>query len=106
MEMITYKNNPVMQRYVDRLGEAGALVRAAKVDIFGADSRRLMSTEEAADYVETAVHQEFKKISQKLSKQVSSDVCNVILAVLRLVLDHPELINDIDYAIQSAMKRW
>jgi hypothetical protein len=104
--MITYETNPAMKQYIDRIKEAGAIVRSAKNDIFDISEQRLMTTEEAAHHVETKVQWAFEGLSAKFSKRVSNEVCDTIVAVVHLALNHPELINDIEYAIQGAMKKY
>jgi hypothetical protein len=104
--MITYKSNPAMQQYIDRIKEAGEIVRSAKHDVFGVSATTLMTTEEAACHLETMVQWAFAGLSEKLSKRVSNDACATILSTVHLALNHPELINDIEYAIQGAMKKY
>jgi hypothetical protein len=104
--MITYENNSAMQQYTDRIKEAGKIVRSAKHDIFGIDEKALMSTEEAAHHIETMTQWGFAGLSDKLSKRVSNEACEMILTTIHLAINHPELINDIEYAIQGAMKKW
>jgi hypothetical protein len=104
--MITCENNSAMQEYITRIKEAGAIVRSAKHDILGIDEKTLMTTEEAARCIETLTQWAFTGLSEKLSKRVSNDVCSTIIDTLHLAINHPELINDIEYAIQGAMKRY
>jgi hypothetical protein len=106
IQMITYKSNPAMQRYVDRLKEAGEIVRSAKHDVFGISETVLMTTEEAALYLETEVQRAFAGLSEKLSKRAGNEACDEILSIVSLALNHPELINDIEYAVQGAMKKY
>jgi hypothetical protein len=104
--MMTYENNPAMKRYIDRIKEAGEIVRSAKVSILGIDRERFMSAEEAAHRLETVIQREFTGLSKKLSKRVSSDACDAITSVVGFAHTYPELINDVEYAIQCAMKKW
>jgi hypothetical protein len=103
---ITYEPNSTMQQYIDRIKEAGEIVRSAKHDILGISEKALMTTDEAALHLETMVQWAFAGLSDKLSKRVSNEACDTIVAVVHLALNHPELINDIDYAIQGAMKKY
>jgi hypothetical protein len=104
--MITYKYNSTMQQYIDRIKEAGEIIRSAKHDILGISETTLMTTEEAANHVETNVQRAFAGISEKLPKRMSNEACDMILSAVHLVMNHPELINDIEYAIQGAMKKY
>jgi|LSPZ01.1.fsa_nt_gi predicted Ser/Thr protein kinase len=104
--MITYESNPSMKQYIDRIKEAGEIVRSAKHEILGIGEKALMTTEEAAQRIESHVQNEFVRLSERLPKYVSNDICGTIISVVHLALNHPELINDIEYAINGAMKRW
>jgi hypothetical protein len=103
--MITYENNSAMQQYVDRLKEAGEIVRSAKHDIFGVHKESFKSTEEAARYVETMYFWAFSEVSRKLSKRISNQVCDTIISLVNLAVNNPELINDIEHSLQNAMKK-
>jgi hypothetical protein len=102
--MITYGNNFAMQQYVGRIKEAGKIVRSAKVDIFGVSEESFKSTEDAAIVVETKYYWAFSELSRKLSKRVSNQACDMIISVVNLAINNPELINDIENSIQNAMK--
>jgi phosphosulfolactate synthase (CoM biosynthesis protein A) len=104
--MITYESNPSMKQFIDRIKEAGEIVRSAKHEVLGISEKSLMTTEEAARHIETMVQWGFAGLSEKLSKRTSNEACDMIVSVVQLALNHPELINDIDYAIRGAMKRW
>jgi hypothetical protein len=104
--MLTYESNSAMQQYVDRLREAGKIVRSAKTDVFGVSGDSFKSTEEAARYVETKCFWAFSGLSKKLSKKVSNQACDLIISVVNLALNNPELVNDIEHSIQSAMKNY
>jgi hypothetical protein len=102
--MIIYDKNSAMQRYVDNLINAGRIIRAAKRDVFGVSEKLLLTTEEAEVFIKASVKPSFADLAGKLSKKAGSEACDAILGALHLVLNHPELINDIADAIQTGMK--
>jgi hypothetical protein len=104
--MITYETNSSMQQYIDRIKDAGEIVRKAKTEHLGINAKTLMTTEEAAKHIETMTQWAFASLSDNLSKRISNEACDMILATVNLAINHPELINDIEYAIRGAMKRW
>jgi F0F1-type ATP synthase membrane subunit b/b' len=104
--MINYENNTVMKQYINRIKEAGEIIRSAKHDVFGISEKTLMTTEETAYHIERMAQEEFTDLSEKLSKRMSNEACDTIIAMVHLAMNHPELINDIEYAVQGAMKRY
>jgi methionine synthase II (cobalamin-independent) len=102
--MITYEKNAAMQQYVNEIAKAGEIVRNAKKKIFNIDEKVLGTTEEAY----TRSLPDFDVIAnatEKLSKQNSTHVCNAFIRLCHLLLNHPELINDIEYQLNTKLHK-
>jgi hypothetical protein len=94
------------KEYIDRVKKAGEIIRSAKHEILGIGEKAFMTTEEAARRIESHFQDEFLRLSERLPKYVSDGIRGTIISVIHLALNHPELINDIEYAINGAMKRY
>ena len=105
--MINYgdKNKQkLMDEYLVKANEAGeeifeALVAAKEWPISGPDAGRKTS-----DEAEAAISKLVDKllvITEKLSKEKTSAISNVLASFVNLTVTHPELLPEIRYAVRS-----
>jgi hypothetical protein len=102
--MDVQKNSSVIGQYLERVKEAGEIVRSAKQEILG--EKAFLNHEYSEAFVRGEIKDKLVEVSRRLPKYVSNEACEAILSLVQISMSHPELINTIEHSVVNSMRKF